>query len=108
MLSLSLFPSQTSADIFRPVLCGRESVQKAAHLHGENHGAVQGHKAPRGAAACVRHHRQCLSVYAPRYVQIETVWQPKNSSQLPLLLFATDRFRSACIILCVTCQLRDI
>ena len=50
------------ADILGPLLRSGEPVQEAAHLHREDHRAVQGQEAHRGPSARFRNHRLRLQV----------------------------------------------
>ena len=61
------------SDILWPVLCGSQTLQEAAHLHGEDHWFVQGQETTRSASARLRHHRFGLQVHVARYVVVVVV-----------------------------------
>jgi hypothetical protein len=67
IFSPSIFIRILLSDVFGSLLRGRQSVQKTADLHGEDHGTLQGDKTARSTAARFRHHRYRLQIDVARY-----------------------------------------
>lgn len=69
LLITLLVLSYPITDLFRPILCGSESIQEASNLYGQYYWApLQRQKAPWRTAAHFCRHWWRLSLYATRYV----------------------------------------